>query len=123
MKILIVEDSLFVQNIIRKIILDHFPDCEVITANNGEKGYSQYMEYKPDLITTDLLMPVIGGQEMLKKIRENDSKTLIIVISADVQTAIRDEVEELGIVEFINKPVTGEKVDLLIKLIKEGTKC
>lgn len=120
MKILIVEDSIFVRNIIQKVILENIENCEVITANDGEKGFDLYLEHKPDLITTDLLMPILSGQEMLRKIREKDNATKVIVISADVQKATRDEIEELGVVGFINKPVTGEKVDLLIKLIQEA---
>lgn len=120
MKILIVEDSIFVQNIIRKMIQDHVPDCDIATANNGETGYNLYQEYKPDIVTTDLLMPGVSGQELLRKIRENDKTTKVIVISADVQKATREEVEQLGIVGFLNKPVTGDKVDMLIRLIREA---
>ncbi len=120
MKILIVEDSMFVRNVIRKVILENIPDCEVLTANDGENGFNLYQEHKPDLITSDLLMPNLSGQEMLKKIREIDNETKVIVISADVQKATRDEIEELGISGFINKPVTGDKVDLLMNLIKEA---
>lgn len=120
MKLLIVEDSRFVQNVIRKTILGNFPSFEVMTASDGEIGYNKYLEHKPNLITTDLLMPNVSGQEMLKKIRENDPDTNIIVISADVQTTTRDEVEELGITGFISKPVTGERANSLIKLIKEA---
>lgn len=119
MKILIVEDSLFVQNVVRNVIMEQFPESEIIVANNGEKGYEQYVEHKPDLITMDLLMPVLQGHELLKQIREDDTKTPVIIISADVQKATRDEVEELGINGFINKPVTGEKIEQLIRLIKE----
>ncbi|MEC1719029.1 response regulator transcription factor [Schinkia azotoformans] len=118
MKILIVEDSMFVRNVIKKVILENIPNCEVLTANDGESGFNLYQEYKPDLITTDLLMPNLSGQDLLKKIREIDKETKVIVISADVQKATRDEIEELGILGFINKPVTGEKADLLINLIK-----
>jgi two-component system chemotaxis response regulator CheY len=120
MKVLIVEDSMFVQNVIRKMISDNIPGCEIMTAGDGEKGYSLYKEFKPDIMTTDLLMPILSGQELLRKIREDDRETKVIVISADVQKATRDEVEELGIVGFLNKPVTGDKANLLIRLIQEA---
>ncbi|MFC0215419.1 response regulator transcription factor [Paenibacillus chartarius] len=120
MKVLIVEDSVFVQNVIRKAIIDQFPGCEVMTAGDGEKGYALYQEFQPDIMTTDLLMPNVTGQELVRRIRENDKTTRIIVISADVQKATKDEVEELGIVGFLNKPVTGDKVELLAKLIREA---
>ena len=120
MKILIVEDSKFVQNMTRRVVTDHYPDAEVMTANNGEIGYELYEEHRPDLILTDLLMPGLSGQELLQKIRDADADTKVIVISADVQKATRDEIEQLGIQGFVNKPVTGEKAELLVRLIAEA---
>ncbi|HZG84259.1 response regulator [Paenibacillus sp.] len=120
MKILIVEDSMFVQNMTRRVVTDHYPDVEVIVASNGETGYRLYEEHRPDLILTDLLMPGLSGQELLQKIRETDADTKVIVISADVQKATRDEIEQLGIQGFVNKPVTGEKAELLVRLIAEA---
>lgn len=120
MKILIVEDSIFVQNVIKRVISDKFPESEIITACDGEKGYALFLESKPDIITTDLLMPNLTGQEMLKKIREIDKKIPIIVISADVQKATKDEVEDQKITAFINKPLTNERAEQLTSLIKEA---
>lgn len=120
MKILVVEDSRFVQQLIRKSIEDNMPGCEVVTASDGEAGYALFQEMKPDVITTDLLMPKVSGQELLRKIRKDDKETKVIVISADVQKATKDELEELGISGFLNKPVAGDKVNALIKLIKEA---
>lgn len=120
MKILIVEDSLFVQSVLRKVLYENFPECEILTAQDGKRGYLLYREQKPDVITTDLLMPIWNGQEMLTKIRAMDTKTPVIVISADVQKATKEEVYNLGIVGFINKPITSENSNLLIELIKEA---
>jgi len=120
MKILIVEDSMFVQNMTRKIVQERVPNCEIATASSGDKGYELYNEFKPDLVLTDLLMPGMSGQELLAKIRETDKTTRVIVISADVQKATRDDVEALGIEGFISKPLSGEKADLLIQLIGEA---
>jgi len=120
MKILIVEDSKFVQNMTRRVVTDHYPEVEIMTANNGETGYELYEEHRPDIILTDLLMPGLSGQELLQKIRATDAGTKVIVISADVQKATRDEIEQLGIQGFVNKPVTGEKAELLVRLIAEA---
>ncbi|KQY94250.1 histidine kinase [Paenibacillus sp. Root52] len=118
MKVLIVEDSIFVQKMMRKLIADHFPESEIQTANNGEEGYQQYLEFKPDFITTDLLMPNLSGQEMLRMIREIDREVRIIILSADIQKVTREEVENLGISGFLNKPLTVEKANTLIQMIQ-----
>ncbi|WP_340017208.1 response regulator [Paenibacillus sp. FSL K6-1318] len=118
MKVLIVEDSIFVQKLLRKLIVDHIPECEIQIASNGEQGYNLFQEFRPDFITTDLLMPGLNGQEMLRMIRETDSEVKIIILSADIQKTTRDEVENLGISGFLNKPLTAEKANTLIQLIQ-----
>ncbi|APO45859.1 response regulator [Paenibacillus sp. FSL H7-0942] len=118
MKVLIVEDSIFVQKLLTKLIVDHIPECEIQIANNGEQGYNLFKEFQPDFITTDLLMPGLNGQEMLRMIRETDSNVKIIILSADIQKTTRDEVEMLGISGFLNKPLTAEKATTMIQLIQ-----
>ncbi|MFL0374340.1 response regulator [Paenibacillus amylolyticus] len=118
MKVLIVEDSIFVQKLLTKLIVDHIPACEIQIANNGEQGYNLFKEFQPDFITTDLLMPGLNGQEMLQMIRETDSNVKIIILSADIQKTTRDEVEMLGISGFLNKPLTAEKATTMIQLIQ-----
>ncbi|WP_342573160.1 response regulator [Paenibacillus sp. FSL R5-0749] len=118
MKVLIVEDSIFVQKLVRKLIMDHITDCEIQIASNGEQGYNLYQAFKPDLIITDLLMPGLNGQEMLRMIREVDRDVHIIILSADIQKATREEVESLGISGFLNKPLTVDKANTLVELIR-----
>ncbi|WKL01840.1 response regulator [Paenibacillus amylolyticus] len=118
MKVLIVEDSIFVQKLLTKLIVDHIPECEIQIANNGEQGYNLFKEFQPDFITTDLLMPGLNGQEMLRMIRETDSNVKIIILSADIQKTTRGEVEMLGISGFLNKPLTAEKATTMIQLIQ-----
>ncbi|WP_026081078.1 response regulator [Paenibacillus sp. PAMC 26794] len=118
MKVLIVEDSIFVQKLLTKLIVDHIPECEIQIANNGEQGYNLFKDFQPHFITTDLLMPGLNGQEMLRMIRETDSNVKIIILSADIQKTTRDEVEMLGISGFLNKPLTAEKATTMIQLIQ-----
>jgi CheY-like chemotaxis protein len=88
-------------------------------ASNGLEGYNLYRSEKPDLIVMDLLMPEMNGWELLKLIREKDLDIKIIVLSADVQKATRDEIEKFGITAFIPKPFNKEKTERLINLVKE----
>ncbi|MBU5351617.1 response regulator transcription factor [Paenibacillus silvae] len=118
MKVLIVEDSIFVQKMMSKLIGDHIPNCEIQTATNGEDGFRLYQEFEPDIITTDLLMPGLNGQDMLRMIREMDQDVKIIILSADIQKATREEVEQLGVSGFLNKPLTAEKASTLLQMIQ-----
>lgn len=121
MKILVVEDSKFVQNITIKFIRQHFPDAQILAAGDGEMGYKMFCNEEPDIVLTDLLMPKLTGQEMIKLIKLHSANSRIIVLSADVQKITKDELEEQGIVAFINKPLDAEKADRLANIIKENS--
>lgn len=119
MKILVLEDSIVYQQFIIKNIKEHLPDAKYLKAKDGEEGYQLYLKEKPDFILLDLLLPGKKGQEVLKLIKEDDPEARVIVISADVQEIVQKEVEELGALKFINKPLTQEKTEEIAKLIKE----
>jgi len=120
MKILVVDDSNFVKSLVGKTLRINIPSLELLLASNGIEGYNLYRTEKPDLIITDLLMPEMNGWELLKLIREEDLKVKIIVFSANVQKAIRDEIEKFGITAFIHKPFNNEKAEQLINIVKEN---
>ena len=71
----------------------------------------KYMQNKPDLIITDIRMPPGDtGIDLVKKIRESDSKTRIIVTSAHTDLEYMLEAAELHLVKYIIKPITQEKL-------------
>ena len=72
-------------------------------AKDGKEAYEHYLKNKPDIILTDLRMPNMSGNELVKKIRENDNLTPIIVI-----TAYEDDLEETQkqkVQAIVNKPI------------------
>ena len=66
-----------------------------------------------DLILLDLLMPGIGGIGFLKEI-QGKTTTAIIVLSADIQTSVKEECLSLGATDFLNKPIPDN--ELLAKI-------
>lgn len=121
MKILIVDDSRFTQLTIAKLLKNQIGDVEIFFANDGEEGFKKYKEFNPDYVFVDLLMPNVSGQQLIKLIKEYDKDSNIFVISADVQKNVREEIESYGVIQFINKPFTDEKVKLVTKIIKGDT--
>lgn len=81
---------------------------ETRTADNGQEALDVYDNWKPDLIITDLVMPVMDGYETIRRIRAlpNGSEVKIIVASASAFIETRKEVMELGSDDFIGKPFT-----------------
>jgi len=120
LKILIVDDSIFSQKVVANLLKKFMDDIEISFANDGEQGFIKYKDLKPDYVFLDLLMPKINGQELIYLLKNFDSEAKLIVVSADVQKSIREDIEKYNIIEFINKPFTEEKAQHICSLIKES---
>ena len=81
---------------------------EISEAVNGEEGLESFRQDRPDCVVMDLLMPVMDGQELLRRIRAIDSEIPVIIASADIQRSSRTTCEELGISGFFPKPIQPE---------------
>lgn len=92
---------------------------EVYLANDGEEAYELFFEHQPDLVITDIKMPRLSGIELAKKIRENDDKAHIIIITAYTEVDFMLEAIELSLLRYIVKPITESKLfDALEKFLQ-----
>ena len=110
-KILVIEDELVLREGISEIL--NFEGYEVFQAENGEKGLSAAFQHQPDLILCDIMMPVMDGYDVLRKLHSNDCTRLIPFV---FMTALADRSDmrmgmELGSDDYITKPYT--RVELL----------
>ncbi len=82
-KVLIVDDSALVRAILRDL-LENDPEIEVIgEASNGIEALEQVLLLKPDIVTMDLEMPVMGGHEAIKKIMAIYAVPILVISSLD----------------------------------------
>jgi len=102
-KVLLVDDSSFQRKNISKMLvaMGH----EVVAAENGQVGLEKAKTDQPDLIITDLLMPVMDGISYLRGLKSRKLSIPVVVISADVQEASKAECLRLGAKAFLTKPV------------------
>jgi signal transduction histidine kinase/FixJ family two-component response regulator len=84
----------------------------IVEAENGQDGLAKLRQHSPDLIITDLAMPVMDGFEMLKQIRETDDLKHhhIIVSSASVAQLDQQMSLDAGGDDFLAKPVQAEEL-------------
>lgn len=108
-KILIVDDALVMRKMIGSVAAE--AGWEIVgEGENGQRGLDLYQELKPDLVTMDLVMPVMGGLEALRRIREVDSSARVIVITALNQKQTLVDAIEAGATDFIVKPFQRDHV-------------
>lgn len=111
-KILLVDDSRFQRKCMSRLLTDL--GHEVSQAENGEMGLEMVQSVEPDMIITDLLMPVVDGIGLLRGLKEQDYKIPVVVVTADIQESSREECLQLGAYGFLNKPCTRDDLEAVI---------
>jgi CheY-like chemotaxis protein len=107
-KILIVDDDPHALGALEYIAKHLYPEAKVHTSDGGQKGFALYQKVQPDLVITDLVMigeEADSGIHLIKRIREKDKKTPIVVYSGFAFEAMRDEALAAGANIVITKPV------------------
>ncbi len=113
-KILVVDDSATNRLVVREVLKPL--GFEIREAENGAFGFQAALEMRPDLIITDLVMPVMDGFKLAKKLRKSELKEVaIIASSASVSEADQGESITAGCNDFLPKPVDIEKLLLLVR--------
>ncbi len=101
-QILIIEDSAFQRNKIRGAL--ETVGYEPFEAASGYKGLEMAIADKPDCILLDLIMPGMGGLEVLRTLRNREISIPVVVLTADIQESTRGQCLQLGAAAFISKP-------------------
>lgn len=111
--ILIVDDELSIRQSLEGILEDE--GFETAFAATGEEAINMIQEEDPDLVLLDIWMPGIDGLETLKRIKHLRSNQLVIMMSGhgSIETAVK--ATRLGAYDFIEKPLSLEKVLLSIQ--------
>lgn len=111
--IVIVEDNYD----IRLYLSSCLPDFNIISCVNGLEGYNQIEGSMPDLIITDLVMPIMDGLTMVTKIKQNEhiDHIPIIMLTAKSETEDRIEGIEQGVDTYLSKPFSEAELRTSIK--------
>ncbi len=117
-KILLVEDNDDIRNFVRNGVLNTY---KVIEASNGEEGLRLAKSEKPQLIISDIMMPVMDGFQMVKSLLDDEqvSNIPVIMLTAKSNKETEKEILELGVVDFVRKPFDLEVLLLKVKNIIE----
>lgn len=118
-RLLIVEDNAEVRSFIKELFAD---DYEISEAENGEDGLQKAIETNPQLIISDVMMPVMDGIELCRRIKTDARTSHIPVVLLTARTALTFKYEglETGADDYITKPFSARYLKLRVKnLIKQ----
>lgn len=114
-KILIVDDDVDILRIITKMLA--LEDFDLDSAISGEEALEKINTNRPDIVLLDIMMPIMNGIEVLRRIKDIDKSIRIIMITAfgDIDSYL--DAMEWGAVEYINKPFESEELLRMINKV------
>ncbi|HEF6094435.1 TPA: response regulator transcription factor [Campylobacter jejuni] len=129
--ILVVEDEVKARESMINILSERF--SKVIGAQNGDEGLKKFKKFKPDLVITDIAMPIMDGLDMAREIKEISDDVPIVVLSAYSEKERLLRSIDIGIDKYLIKSVDieelfkvldyliGEKIEanMLVKISEE----
>jgi nitrogen regulation protein NR(I) len=111
-KLLLIDDEADVQYSFQRIF--DSPEIELTTASSGEEALRLLPKVKPDLVMMDVRMGGMTGLETLRRIRQIDSKLLVILMTAYGTTQTAIEAMKLGAYDYLLKPFDVPKLKELV---------
>jgi PAS domain S-box-containing protein len=93
---------------------------DVYVANNGKDGLLKYNIHKPDIVLSDLNMPIMDGLEMSRAIKALDENTPILLITSNFEKNVTEAAVDIGIEGRLFKPLSLNRVEkILTKYIEK----
>ncbi len=108
LKVLLVEDEENLSQLLKNAIGDNFDSFTI--ANNGKDGIEKFKEISPDLVITDIMMPVLTGLEMAKELKQIKPNISIIILSAFSDKDKLLNAIDVGIVKYFIKPFDPDEL-------------
>jgi CheY-like chemotaxis protein len=119
MRLLVVDDEVFVRDLLRDILEGE--SCDVSVAESGNEGLALFKEMSFDGVFTDVGMPGMSGWELAREIRQVNKKIPIAVITGWGEAVGSHEQKEAGVDWIVAKPFTADRIAELVRDINRLT--
>ena len=110
LSLLLVEDDKVTRDMLGVVIQRKFPDLTIYFAENGRMGVELFKKHLPEIIITDINMPVMDGIEMAGQIKSINNEARFIVMTAYSSTGYFETFSKIGFCEYLSKPVELPKL-------------
>jgi len=119
-RILVVDDEAEIRRSVRMIL--EYEGHDVQEASSGPEALALVQREAPDLVFLDIKMPGMDGLEVLQKMRELNDALPIVIISGHATVSTAVEATKLGAFDFIEKPLSSERVLVTIRNVLDQTR-
>ena len=111
-KILVVDDDQQILNLVARSLQEL--GCEILLAHDGHEGLQRFLEERPPLVVSDLLMPKIDGLTLMKAIKEASPTTEVLIVTAHADLSSAIEAVRQGAFDYLTKPFDVETLRLRV---------
>lgn len=123
-RVLIVEDEIWIAALIRSILTDGLPDVQIAgEAKNGQEALDMITELHPDIVLTDINLPIMSGLDVIQKAREDGYEGKIVVISGYNDFNYAQQALRCGVTDYLLKPVDDEELCQVVSRIMGGLRA
>lgn len=119
MRILIVEDEVMIREGLAKLIRAHTDHAVIGEASNGKEGLQLAIRYRPDLMITDIRMPVMDGLEMIEALHGMGLRIRAVILSGYSEFAYAKRAIYFGVEDYLLKPLAAEDIVEALQRIEE----
>ena len=121
MKVLIADDEIKVCRLIQHLVDWDALEMDIVGfANDGKTAYESICEKKPDIVITDIRMPVYDGLELIRRAKEVNPEINFIVISGYSQFEYAQQAIKYGVKDYLLKPLKKRELENSLTEIKES---
>lgn len=121
MRFLVVDDHAIVRRGVRELLVEAFPECEVVEVATGEDAVREFSAGAWDLVVLDLAMPGGGGIDALKKFQSQRPEVPVLVLSAHAEEQYAVRALRAGARGYVTKQSASEELVLAVRKLLAGT--
>jgi YesN/AraC family two-component response regulator len=103
--LLIVEDDKSARDVVVRVVGLKYPNCTLYQADNGVTGMELFRQFTPDIVLTDINMPVMEGFEMIREIGLMRADACFIVLTAYADKITFEQFKDLNVFAYLLKPL------------------
>ena len=123
MRIVIVEDEIRIREGLNKLLNRIDGDYQVVgEAENGQAGLALIRKLKPDLVITDVQMPLMDGLKMLHELQDQQRLPRVIILSAYSEFSYAQQAIKLGVSEYLIKPIMISELTQSLRAVEQQLK-
>lgn len=119
MRILIVEDEVMIREGLARLVKSHTGHTVIGEAVNGQDGLNLALRFKPDLIITDIRMPVMDGLQMIEKLHDMNLSIRTVILSGYSEFDYARKAIHFGVDDYLLKPLAAEDIVEVLERIEK----